>query len=96
METVQIARRLGASLAISIDSTTEKAERARAEAYEHVIDLSKESLKDAVLRITGGKGVDMAVRERPTQVWQCAMIGLRRGERVRILGLPSGVRWSDN
>jgi NADPH2:quinone reductase len=29
--------------------------------YEHVIDLSKESLKDGVLRITGGKGVDIVV-----------------------------------
>jgi NADPH2:quinone reductase len=61
METVQIARRLGASLAISTASTTAKAEQARADGYEHVIDLSRESLKDGVLRITGGKGVDAVV-----------------------------------
>src|ERR1700741_5070071 len=61
METVQIAHRLGASIAISTASTTEKTEQARADGYEHVIDLSKESLKDGVLRITGGKVVDIVV-----------------------------------
>ena len=57
----QVARRLGASLAISTAGNAEKAERARAAGYEHVIDLSKESLKDGVLRITEGKGVDVIV-----------------------------------
>lgn len=61
METVQVARRLGASLAISTASSTEKAERARAAGYAHVIDLSKEGLKAGVLRITEGKGVDVVV-----------------------------------
>ncbi len=61
METVQVARRLGASFAISTASSTEKAERARAAGYEHVIDLSRENLKDAVMRITEGKGVDVVV-----------------------------------
>src|SRR5260370_184947 len=53
METVQIARRLGASLAISTASTTAKAQQARAAGYEHVIDLSHEGLSDGVRRITG-------------------------------------------
>src|SRR5262245_17575107 len=41
METIQIARRLGASLVISTAGTSAKAEQARADGYEHVIDLSK-------------------------------------------------------
>ncbi len=61
MESVQIARKLGASLAISTASTTAKAEQARAAGYEHVIDLSKEPLRDGVMRITGGKGVDVVI-----------------------------------
>ena len=61
METLQVARRLGASKVISTSSTTEKAELARADGYEHVIDLSRESLKDGVQRITEGKGVDVVV-----------------------------------
>jgi NADPH:quinone reductase-like Zn-dependent oxidoreductase len=61
METVQVARHLGASLAISTAGSTQKAERARAAGYEHVIDLSQESLKDGVQRITKGRGVDVIV-----------------------------------
>jgi NADPH:quinone reductase len=58
--TVEVADRLGASLAISTASRTDKAERARAEGHE-VIDLSRESLRDGVARLTGGRGVDVVV-----------------------------------
>lgn len=58
--TVEVANRLGASLAISTASRTDKAERARAEGHE-VIDLSKESLRDGVARLTKGRGVDIVV-----------------------------------
>src|SRR5882757_3392521 len=61
MESVQIARKLGASLAISTASTSAKAEKAHAGGYEHVIDLSRESLRDGVMRLTGGKGVDVII-----------------------------------
>jgi NADPH:quinone reductase-like Zn-dependent oxidoreductase len=61
MESMQVARKLGAGLAISTASTTTKAEIARASGYEHVIDLSRESLKGGVMRITGGKGVDVVI-----------------------------------
>ena len=61
MESVQIARKLGASLAISTASTSAKAEKANAAGYEHVIDLSRETLRDGVMRLTGGKGVDVIV-----------------------------------
>ena len=61
MESVQIAQKLGASLAISTASTTAKAEMARAAGYQHVIDLSQEGLRDGVMRITGGKGVDVVI-----------------------------------
>jgi NADPH:quinone reductase-like Zn-dependent oxidoreductase len=61
MESVQIARRFGASLAISTASTTEKTELARVAGYEHVIDLSKEKLRDGVMRLTDGKGVDVVI-----------------------------------
>jgi NADPH:quinone reductase len=61
MESVQIARKLGASHAISTASTTAKAEAARAAGYEQVIDLSKEGLRSGVMRITDGKGVDVII-----------------------------------
>ncbi|MFD7797162.1 zinc-binding alcohol dehydrogenase family protein [Streptomyces sp. NPDC059759] len=58
--TVEVANRLGASLAISTASRTDKAERARAEGHT-VIDLSKETLRDGVARLTDGRGVDVVV-----------------------------------
>lgn len=90
METVQIARRLGASLAISTASTTEKAERARADGYEHVIDLSKESLKDGVLRITGGKGVDIVVDGVSGKLTGQALASLAFGGTVVVVGYAGG------
>ena len=44
-----------------IGSTSEKAASARAAGYEDVIDLSKETLRDGVARLTGGAGVDIIV-----------------------------------
>ena len=60
MGTAEVARSLGASLAISTASRTDKAERGRADGHE-VIDLSRESLRDGVARLTGGRGVDVVV-----------------------------------
>ena len=61
MESVQVARQLGASLAISTASTRAKAEKAHAAGYEHVIDLSRETVRAGVMRLTGGKGVDVVI-----------------------------------
>jgi NADPH2:quinone reductase len=61
MESIQVALHLGASMAISTASTTAKAELAKQAGYKHVIDLSRESLRDGVMRFTGGKGVDVVI-----------------------------------
>jgi NADPH:quinone reductase-like Zn-dependent oxidoreductase len=61
MESVQIARNLGASLAISTATSSARADEARAAGYEHVIDLSRERLRDGVMRLTAGKGVDVVI-----------------------------------
>jgi NADPH:quinone reductase len=90
METVQIARRLGASIAISTASTTEKTELARADGYEHVIDLSKESLKDGVLRITGGKGVDAVVDGVSGKLTGQALASLAFGGTIVVAGYAGG------
>jgi NADPH2:quinone reductase len=59
--TVQLARCLGASLVVTTTSTTAKADAARALGAEHVIDLSSEDLVLAVMALTDGAGVDLAV-----------------------------------
>ena len=90
METVQVARRLGASMAISTAGDTAKAERARAAGYEHVIDLSKESLKDGVLRITEGKGVDVVVDGVSGKLTGQALSSLAFGGTLVIAGYAGG------
>ena len=90
METVQVARRLGASLVISTAGSTEKAERARAAGYEHVIDLSRESLEDGALRITGGKGVDVVVDGVSGSLTGQALAALATGGTVVIAGYAGG------
>ena len=90
METVQIAQRMGASLAISTASTTVKAELARADGYEHVIDLSKESLKDGVLRITAGKGVDVVVDGVSGKLTGQALASLAFGGTIVVAGYAGG------
>ncbi|MGW5722539.1 quinone oxidoreductase family protein [Amycolatopsis sp. NPDC003865] len=57
---VDVARVLGAGAAITTATTTAKAERGRALGFE-VIDLSTESLRAGVHRLTGGKGVDVVL-----------------------------------
>ena len=61
MESVQIARLLGASLAISTATSSARAEQARDAGYEHVIDLSRERLREGIMRLTSGKGVDVVI-----------------------------------
>ena len=90
METVQVARRLGASLTISTSSTTKKAEQARAAGYEHVIDLSKESLKDGVIRITKGKGVDAVVDGVSGKLTGQALAALAFGGTIVVVGYSGG------
>ena len=92
METIQVARSLGASLAISTAGNTEKAERARAEGYENVIDLSQEGLKDGVMRITGGRGVDVVVDGISGTLTDQLLQSLAFGGTIVIAGYAGGKR----
>lgn len=90
MESVQVARRLGASLAISTASTSRKAEQARAAGYEHVIDLSREGLKDGVMRLTGGKGVNVIIDGVGGKLTGPALGSLAVGGTLAIVGYSGG------
>lgn len=96
MESVQIARKLGASLAISTASTTAKAEQARAAGYEHVIDLSRESLRDGVMRMTGGKGVDVIIDGVGGKLTGEALGCLANGGTYAVVGYAGGREASIN
>jgi NADPH2:quinone reductase len=57
----QLARAQGAGKAISTTTNPIKAKQARVLGFDHVIDLSAESLTDGVARITAGRGVDVVI-----------------------------------
>jgi NADPH:quinone reductase len=57
----QLARALGAAKVLSTAGSTEKARAAEAAGFENIIDLSKESMLDGVMRLNGGEGVDIVI-----------------------------------
>jgi NADPH2:quinone reductase len=54
---VQLAKRMGATVIGTVRGEPEKADDARRAGADHVIDTGRESLRDAALDLTGGKGV---------------------------------------
>jgi NADPH:quinone reductase-like Zn-dependent oxidoreductase len=90
MESVQVARKLGASLTISTAGSTAKAEQAHAAGYEHVIDLSKEGLRDGVMRLTLGKGVDVVIDGISGALTREALGCLAFGGTYAIVGYSGG------
>jgi len=54
---VQLAKRMGATVIGTVRGEGDKAEDARRAGADHVINTDRESLKEAALDLTGGKGV---------------------------------------
>jgi NADPH:quinone reductase-like Zn-dependent oxidoreductase len=92
MESVQIARRLGASRTLSTASTTQKAAQARAAGYDDVVDLSRESLRDGVKRLTEGKGVDVVIDGIGAPVFSDALASLASGGMLISVGYAGGTQ----
>ncbi|MER5793704.1 zinc-binding dehydrogenase [Streptomyces sp. NPDC001980] len=88
---VEIARHLGASLAITTATSTAKAERSRAAGYE-VIDLSRESLGDGVARLTDGKGVDVVLDGVAGPITGPALGALAWGGTLISIGYSAGTQ----
>jgi NADPH:quinone reductase len=57
----QLARALGAKRVFSTAGSTAKTKSAEAAGFENVIDLSKESMFDGIMRLNNGAGVDIVI-----------------------------------
>ena len=86
---LQLARVHGAARLISSAGRTDKAERGRADGFE-VIDLSQETLSAGVMRLTDGRGVDVALDSVGGVVTGEALKSLAPGGRVVHMGYPAG------
>lgn len=87
---VQLARLHGAGQVITSAGRTDKAEKARAQGYENVIDLASESLTEGVARLTGGKGVDVALDSVGGSITGQALQALAPGGTLVQMGYPAG------
>ncbi len=87
---IQLAKAQGAGRVITTAGRTEKAENARNLGYADVIDLAKEPLSEGVMRLTGGKGVDVALDSIGGPITGEALKSLSPGGRVVQMGYPGG------
>ena len=87
---IQIAKALGAK-PIAIVSSTVKAEHARNAGAAHVVDLSSQDLKQAVLDATDGQGADIAFDQVGSDLLGSLMGAVRPRGTVVSIGFVAGV-----
>ncbi|MBH1936199.1 zinc-binding alcohol dehydrogenase family protein [Streptomyces sp. AV19] len=92
MGAAQVAPLLGAERVISTASRTEKAEQARAAGFPHVIDLSRESLREGVARLTDGRGVDVVLDGVAGPLLGDLVASLAHGGSYVAIGYAGGTR----
>ncbi len=85
------AKLSGATTIIAVDRLPERLAMARRMGADHVIDFSRSDPVEEILRLTGGRGVDVAVEALGTQVTfaSCLRV-LRPGGTLSSLGVYSG------
>ena len=87
---IQLAKAQGVGRVITSAGTTVKAEHARGLGYTDVVDLSKESLSAGVMRLTDGKGTDVALDSIGGDITGEALLSVAPGGRVIQMGYPGG------
>lgn len=84
------ARLMGASTIIGVEAVPARIEIARRMGADHVVDFSREDVVDEILRITDGRGVDVAIEALGRQqTFEAALRVLRPGGILSSLGVYS-------
>jgi len=90
---MQLAKVFGCTVIAGL-TTMAKADEARANGADHVIDLSqsnpRDSVRDQMLALTGGKGVDVVIEIVGGDVFAGALRGLAFRGRLVVVGFTSG------
>jgi alcohol dehydrogenase len=85
------ARLMGASTIIGVEALPERAEMAKQLGADYVIDFSKANPVDEIMRVTKGRGVDVAIEALGTQeTFEACLRVLRPGGTLSSLGVYSG------
>jgi NADPH:quinone reductase-like Zn-dependent oxidoreductase/acyl carrier protein len=82
---IQIARRIGARV-IATAGNPEKREYVKRQGIEHVFDSRTLDFADDVLRVTGGRGVDVVLNFLPGEAIEANLRALARGGRFVEIG----------
>jgi threonine dehydrogenase-like Zn-dependent dehydrogenase len=84
------AKLLGATQIIAVERIPERAKVSLAMGADHVVDFSKVNPVEEILRLTGGRGVDVAIEALGTQnTFESALRVLRPGGTLSSLGVYS-------
>jgi len=84
------ARLMGAAEIIAVESIPARAAIARKLGADHVVDFTSEDPVSAIMRITGGRGVDVAIEALGRQqTFEWALRALRPGGTLSSLGVYS-------
>jgi threonine dehydrogenase-like Zn-dependent dehydrogenase len=84
------AKLSGATTIIGVDMLAERLEMARRLGADHVVDFKKVDPVDEIMRITGGRGVDVAIEALGTQAtFEACLRVLRPGGTLSSLGVYS-------
>jgi len=84
------ARLMGATTIIGVDAVPARMEAARRLGADHVVDFRAEDPVDAIMRLTDGRGVDVAIEALGTQAtFEACLRVLRPGGTLSSLGVYS-------
>jgi NADPH:quinone reductase len=87
---VEIGKLLGATV-IAAASSEEKLEVARARGADHLVLYSREPFRDAVKRITGGRGADVVYDPVGGQIFEESVRCIAWGARLLVIGFTGGI-----
>jgi alcohol dehydrogenase len=84
------ARLMGATSIIGVETVPERAAMARRVGADHIVDFRKVDVVDEIMRLTGGRGVDVAIEALGTQAtFEACLRVLRPGGTLSSLGVYS-------
>src|SRR5262249_16448081 len=84
------AKLSGATTVIGVDTVAERLGRARRVGVDHVVDFKKLDPVEEIMRITNGRGVDVAIEALGTQAtFEAGLRALRPGGTLSSLGVYS-------
>lgn len=84
------ARLMGAAVIIGVETVSERIEKARQLGADHVVDFRNVDVVEEIMRLTGGRGVDVAIEALGTQAtFEAGLRVLRPGGTLSSLGVYS-------